>query len=52
MDNKESDSENKKKAKELVRSIIIEDFKQKADDAAVEAIATKMLKALPGRDHH
>jgi len=39
----------KEKAKELVRNILTKDFKQKADDALIEDVAARVLKALPSR---
>jgi len=43
---------NEDKAKALVRDILVNDFKQKADDSLISDVAAKMLKALPkaGRD--
>jgi hypothetical protein len=37
----------RERAKELVRDILISDFKQRAPKAVVDEVATKMLKALP-----
>jgi hypothetical protein len=49
-DNKKSDPANEKeKAKEFVRSILTKDFKQKVDDALIEDVAIRVLKALPPR---
>lgn len=50
MDNKKSkEQSSKEKAKEFVRSILADDFKQKVDDAVVEDIADRVLKVLPAR---
>jgi hypothetical protein len=40
------DSE-RERAKKLVRSILINDFKQNADDAVVDSVVEKILRALP-----
>jgi hypothetical protein len=49
--NKPSDRvSERERAKEFVRSILTDDFKQKADDALIEGVADRMLKVLPPRD--
>jgi aspartokinase-like uncharacterized kinase len=42
----------RERAKRLVRSILAEDFKQNADDAVVDDVAEKILKALNLRNGH
>jgi len=37
----------RERAKRLVRSILINDFKQNADDAVVDGVVEKILRALP-----
>jgi hypothetical protein len=40
----------REKAREFVRSILTNDFKQKADDALVDSVAERILKAFPVQD--
>jgi hypothetical protein len=44
---KNSPANDKEKAKAFVRSILTKDFKQKMDDALIEDVAARVLKALP-----
>lgn len=44
---KKSQDTDRTRAKDLVRSILTDNFKQKPDDATVDAVAEKMLKAVP-----
>jgi hypothetical protein len=51
MDNQKADArKDKEKAKEFVRSILANDFKQKVDDALVDGVADRVLRALPARE--
>jgi len=51
MDKKQLDVRtNKEKAKEFVRNILAEDFKQKADENLIDNVADRVLKAIHARD--
>jgi len=51
MDKKKSDARtDKEKAKEFVRNILSNDFKQKADEKLIDNVADRVLKAIHIRD--